>query len=274
MPKRYFVILSLALTITCSSARAQNVALSYLGMCHPKWPCEKSIQAFDGLPVIRFGWLEQTFGEQCPCVDKLLQDERPKEVRVHIANGPCLRNKRCGRYEVFAGETIGSAQRAIKATKPAIIRKYVRILDRLRSRLAKSRGALTCYVSPVLESDFDGRTRKILHSLTASYLPSCTLVDNPLRGNCIRGVVCERHGPNPGLTSPCIADLDGIDANEISVPKFLRNTKACDMSFVWSVGLNCNGHHSQTFIDPRKRDCVQTGADIEALTGWLRREFK
>jgi hypothetical protein len=274
MPKRYFVILSLALTITCSSARAQNVALSYLGMCHPKWPCEKSIQAFDGLPVIRFGWLEQTFGEQCPCVDKLLQDERPKEVRVHIANGPCLRNKRCGRYEVFAGETIGSAQRAIKATKPAIIRKYVRILDRLRSRLAKSRGALTCYVSPVLESDFDGRTRKILHSLTASYLPSCTLVDNPLRGNCIRGVVCERHGPNPGLTSPCIADLDGIDANEISVPKFLRNTKACDMSFVWSVGLNCNGHHGQTFIDPRKRDCVQTGADIEALTGWLRREFK
>ena len=274
MPKRYFVILSLALTITCSSARAQNVALSYLGMCHPKWQCEKSIQAFDGLPVIRFGWLEPTFGEQCPCVDKLLQDERPKEVRLHIANGPCLRNKRCGRYEVFAGETIGSAQRGVRAAKPAIIRKYVRILDRLRSRLAKSRGALTCYVSPVLESDFDGRTRKINHSLTASYLPSCTLVDNPLRGNCIRGVVCERHGPNPGLTSPCIADLDGIDANEISVPKFLRNTKACDMSFVWSVGLNCNGHHSQTFIDPRKRDCVQTGADIEALTGWLRREFK
>lgn len=274
MLRRCLIILSLALTITCSSANAQNVAISYLGMCHPKWPCEKAIEAFDGLPIIRFGWLEQTFGEKCPCVDKLLQDERPKEVRVHIANGPCLRNKRCGRYEIFHSFKIVSASRAIKANKAKIVRKYVKVLDGLRERLAKSRGSLACYVSPVLESDFDGRTRKILHSLTASYLPSCTLVDNPLRGKCIGGTVCERHGPNPGLTPPCIADLDGNDANEISVPKFLRNTKACDMSFIWSVGLNCNGHHAQTFVDPRRRDCAQTGADIEVLAGWLRREFK
>jgi hypothetical protein len=273
MGKKSLAILILALVTTCSQASAAP-ALSYLGICNKNWPCQKSIAAFKGQETIRFGWVEQTFGEDCACVDKLLRSDRPKEIRVHIANGPCLRNKRCGRYEIFHGETIASAQKAVGVSRSRVMRRYTKVLDRLRERLAKSRGPLTCYVSPVLESDFNGRTRKILHSLTASYLPSCTLVDNPLRGKCIRGAVCERHGPDPGLTPPCIADLDGIDAQETSVPKFLRRTKACDMSFVWSVGLNCNGHHSQTFIDPRQRDCVQSGADIEALAGWLRSEFR
>jgi hypothetical protein len=274
MARKLCVILILALITTCSSTSAQVPAASYLAMCQKNWPCSASIEAFNELPVLRFGWLEKTFGDRCPCVDKLLQNERPKEVRVHIANGPCLRNQRCGRYELFAGHTIASAQRDIKRKKSRILPKYLRIVRRLQARLSKSRGPLTCYVSPVLESDFDGQTRAILHSATAPYLPGCTLVDNPLRGKCIRGAVCERHGPNPGLTPPCIADLDGIDASTISVPEYLRQTKACDMSFIWSLGLNCNSHHSQTFIDPRKRNCAQTGADIEALTGWLRREFR
>lgn len=274
MVRRLCVILILACISTSSSTSAQVPAMSYLAMCQRNWPCDASIKAFNELPVLRFGWLEKTFGDRCPCVDRLLQDERPKEVRVHIANGPCLRNRRCGRYELFHGHTIASAQRDIKRNNSRIIPKYLKVLDRLRKRLQKSRGPLTCYVSPVLESDFDEQARAILHSATASNLPSCTLVDNPLRGKCIRGTICERHGPNPGLTPPCIADLDGIDASKVSVPKFLRQTKACDMSFIWALGLNCNSHHSQTFIDPRERNCAQTRADIEALVGWLRREFR
>lgn len=273
MQKRFWVILSLALITTCSSTSAQVPAASYLAMCQKNWPCSKSLKSFDGLPVIRVGWLEKTFGDRCPCVDKLLQDERPKEIRVHIANGPCLRNQRCGRYEVFAGHTIASANRDIKRANSRVVRRYLKVLKRLTARLAKTKGEFTCYVSPVLESDLDAQAREILHRITASYLPSCTLVDNPLRGRCLRNYVCEKHGPNPNLTAPCIADLDGIDASTVSVPKFLRNTKACDMSFVWSLGLNCNSHHSQTFIDPRKRDCAQSGADIEALVRWLRMEF-
>lgn len=274
MPKKCWAILILAIATTCSVVRADNAGLSYLAMCHPKWPCKTSLAAFKELPVIRTGWLEQTFGEECPCVDRLLRDKRDKIIRVHIANGPCLRNGRCGRYEIFSGFTIASANRDIKRAKSRIVARFTKVISRLQERLAKSRGGLTCYVSPVLESDLDEQARTILHNLTASYLPSCTLVDNPLRGKCIRGTVCEKHGPNPRLSKPCIADLDGIDAQTISVPKFLRKTKACDMSLIWSVGLNCNGHHSPTFIDPRKRDCVETMADIEVLTGWLHREFR
>jgi hypothetical protein len=274
MAKRLWLILSLVFITTCSLASAQVPAASYLGMCHKRWPCAASLKAFDGLSVIRFGWLEKTFGDSCPCVDRLLQDERPKEVRVHIANGVCMRNRRCGRYELFYGYTIASAQRDIKRDKSRIIPRYLKILDRLRKRVEGSRGSLTCYVSPVLESDFDEQARAILHNTTANNLPGCNLVDNPLRGKCLRGAICERHGSNPGLTPPCIADLDGIDANTISVPEYLRQTKACDMSFIWSLGLNCNSHHTQRFIDPRERNCGQTRGDIEALVGWLRREFR
>jgi hypothetical protein len=274
MRKRFWAILSLALITICSSTDAQVPAASYLAMCQKNWPCGASINAFNELSVLRFGWLEKTFGDSCPCVDKLLQDERDKVVRIHIANGPCLRNRRCGRYEIFAGHTIASANRDIKRAKSRIVPRYLKVLERLRARLAKARGGFTCYVSPVLESDLDEQAREILYRITASHLPTCTLVDNPLRARCLRGYVCEKHGPSPRLSAPCIADLDGIDANTISVPEYLRQTSACDMSFIWSVGLNCNSHHSTAFVDPRERNCAQSRADIEGLVGWLRREFK
>lgn len=269
MVKRYLGISILVAISICLSANAQTVGLSSLGMCHPKWPCGSMQRAYENSEVLRFGWLENTFGERCRCADTLLQDERPKEVRVHIANGPCLRNKRCGSYEIFHGFEIVSANRDIKKANSRIIPKFLKVIRRLRDRLSKAKGALTCYVSPVLESDFDGRARRILHRITVTHLPFCSVVDNPLRGRCVRGTVCEKHGDNPGLVAPCIADLDGIDANQISVPEYLRKTKACDMSFVWGVGLNCNNSHSSAWVDPRKRNCVQSGADIRALARWL-----
>lgn len=274
MPRKLWLILIAVGTTISSSARAQTLAASYLALCHRDWACEESLQVFDGLPVIRVGWLEHTFGKACGCVDTVLQDERPKEVRVHIANGPCLRNKRCGRYEIFHGFTIASANRNVRRPRGRVIKRFTSVLSRLKGRLSRARGPLTCYVSPVLESDLNVRARKILLRLTSSYLPGCVLVDNPLRGNCIRGTVCERHGPNPGLAAPCVSDLDGISAREVSVANFATDTKDCDLSFIWLPEFNCNQPHSQTFTDPRKRNCGHPSAAYEDLAMWLHREFR
>lgn len=274
MQKKSWATLIAALATTCCAARAENVGLSYLGICNRTWQCSRSIAAFNGVSTIRTGWLEQSFGERCQCADKLLQDERPKEIRVHLANGPCMRNRRCGRHEVFYGHTVASSNRAIKKGNRRLVGRFERVAARLRARLAQSRGPLTCYVSPVLESDNDETTRRILHRLAGAYLPNCSLVDSVAAGKCIPGATCERHGKNPNTTPPCIADLDGIDATTISVPKFLRQTKACDMSLIWTLGLNCIDPHSQTFIDPRQRDCVRFGANWRGLAGWLHREFR
>lgn len=270
MGKKSWAILILALVTTCSQASAAP-ALSYLGLCQKSWPCEKSIAAFKGQSVIRTGWLELTFGTKCPCAERLLNDPRRKEIRVHLSNGPCLRNKRCGPYEVFYGETIASANRKVKAGDKKLLDKFVAVAKQLDGRLSKSRGELTCYVSPMLESDLDGKARRILHNLTRSVLPGCSLVDNPHRRACLPNTVCEYHGAAPRVQSPCIADMDGAPAEETSVSKFLRSTKRCDQSHIWGLGFNCNKELGGKFVDPRKRNCDRPKSYYQNLAKYLNR---
>lgn len=274
MERRYWATLIAVLTTISLSASAQPLGVSYLGICNPTWQCGRSIKALEGQDTIRTGWIEGTFGNSCDCADRLLQDPRPKEVRVHLANGPCMRNRRCGRHEVFYGYTIASSNRAIKRGDRRLAKRFERVAVRTRERIGRSRGPLTCYVSPVLESDNDAEARKILHRLAGAYLPGCTLVDNPLRGKCIRGTVCERHGPDPGLSRPCIADLDGAWGKDVSISAFVRNTRRCDMSLLWTPELNCNDSRGHTFIDPRKRNCGNPGANWRGLMEWLNRKYR
>jgi hypothetical protein len=269
MPRRFLLILTAVLLTSISPARAQNVGLSYLALCHKNWPCYSSLKAFDGLPVIRTGWLEGTFNSSCPCGDKLLRDPRPKVIRVHLANGPCLRNKRCGSHEVFAGETVASANRKIRRGDERLMQRFDRVVNRLAKRLENTRGVLSCYVSPVLESDFDGRARRILLDYVGLRLPGCRLVDSIVRGRCLAGALCEKHGDRPSLSDPCIADLDGAFYPEVSVPNYLQLTRKCDISYIWDVGFNCN-QWNVPFVDPRKRDCSKPDGYFDRYASWLR----
>jgi len=270
MGKKFWAILILVLATTCSQASAAP-ALSYLGMCQKTWPCERSLSAFDGMDTIRTGWLEHTFANDCQCADRLLSDPRPKEIRVHISNGPCLRNRRCGPYEVFSGETIASANRKVKRRNKKLIGKYVAVAKNLADRVAQSKGGLTCYVSPMLESDLDEEARTILHDITRGVLPGCSLVDNPHRRPCLPNTICEGHGATPRVKRPCIADMDGAPAESEDELKFLRVTRQCDLSFIWGLGLNCNTALGQKFIDPRKRDCDRPKKYYENLARYLGR---
>jgi hypothetical protein len=269
MPRRYLLILTAALLTSISSARAQNVGLSYLGICHKSWPCADSLAAFDGVSVIRTGWLENTFNSACPCGDVVLKDPRPKVIRVHLSNGPCLRNQRCGSYEVFAGETIASANRKVKRGDKRLMQKFGRVVNRFAKRLENTRGVLSCYVSPVLESDLDGRARGILLDYVGLRLPGCRLVDSIVRGRCLPGTICEKHGDKPSLSNPCIADLDGAFLPEVSVPDYLQLTRQCDISYIWDVGFNCN-QWNVPFVDPRARRCTQSRGYFQRLATWLR----
>jgi hypothetical protein len=257
MGKRCLLILSLVLAAICSVHEIQaEPALSYLALCHKNWPCHASLKAFNGLPVIRSGWLEQTFGEDCSCANRLLQSHKAKVVRIHLANGACLRNGRCGRYEVFAGETIDSANRKIKRRDPTLFRRFRKVIRRVKHRLSAANGGLICYVSPVLESDLDARARNILRTITSRRLPGCSFVDSPHARPCLEGQICELHGHQPKLRSPCIADLDGTPLETISLAGFLRSTRSCDLQYLWTGEFNCNAYRNGKFVDPRERDCA------------------
>jgi hypothetical protein len=271
MVKKCLVILIVALANICCVARAE-VALSYLGMCHKTWPCQSSLKAFNRVAVIKTGWLEGTFAEDCQCADTLLQDPRPKVIRVHLTNGACLRNRRCGRYEVWAGETIASGDKKVRERNVRLLARYRKAVKVFRDRLSRSQGGLTCYVSPVLESDYGRPARRVLRSITHRYLPSCAHVDSVLRGHCLKGSICEKHGPEPGLHAPCISDLDGIPVEAISLQAFLRATDQCDLRFVWTGGFNCNPYSQGRFIDPRERDCSVPRGYFRLFNRVLRRE--
>lgn len=233
-------------------ATVQAQGVSYIGLCNNSWNCSKTLATWRGKPITT-GWLEDSFGRQCECADTILRQTKHKTIRVHLANGPCLRNRRCQRHDTFWGYTIASANRAAHKPRSRLRRRLNALAVRLKQRIEQSRGPLICYVSPCLECDLNGPARKALISAVSVTLPSCIAVDNPLRSSCIRGTVCERHGLNPDVRKPCIADMDGSEANSIlDLKRFAAKTRQCDVRFYWSAWMNCN---YGIWDYPNRRDC-------------------
>lgn len=236
--------------LTTAIAHADGISL--LGMCHKDFDCKQIRSIWNGISTIKTGWLETTFGIDCPCITKLLKSTKPKIVRVHLLNGPCLRNKRCGRYEPFWKMTIASANRKVKKGDRRFYKKFSVVLDRVKKRLASATGQLTCYISPCLECNLYAGTRRILFDLVRVTLPDCVLVDSPISGPCLSGTVCERHGIDPHVVKPCIVDMDGSSGLNADTKKYLSAYRRCDVRYYWEPWMNCASHN---FIDPRQRKC-------------------
>lgn len=229
-----------------------TAAPSLLALCHKDWNCTATVKLYKGLEPLEIGWLEKTFAPDCKCADRLLKERRDKVVRVHLINSPCMRNKRCGRYEVLWGYNKASASRAVHIPKSRLNRRFNRVVEAAAKRLAKARGNLTCFVAPCLECDLNGRARRALADRVSVAMPSCVLVDNPYRQHCLEGNVCESHGSNPKAVAPCIVDMDGTDGAALDVNKWARRSRNCELRYYWEPWMNCS---RGTFIDPRQRDC-------------------
>ena len=246
------LVFLLILLVSIQAPKA-TAAPSLLGMCHKTWNCNATVSLYDGQESIVTGWLENTFARDCKCADRLLSDSRKKIVRVHLINSPCMRNKRCGRYEVLYKETAASASRKVKRGDKRFLSKFNRILQTFKSRLEQSAGEVECYVSPCLECDLYEEPRRILADIVSAALPGCRIVDNPYRRKCLSGYTCEKHGENPRISEPCIVDTDGTDASTIDINKWLAKYSFCDIQFVWYPWMNCIGNQ---FVDPRNRKCT------------------
>lgn len=257
---RAFAVL---LLVYFMSAQAYGQAgVSYLALCHKDWNCAGALSTFRGQNTIVTGWLENTFGTNCQCADRILKDPRPKIVRIHLTNSPALRNGRSGRYEVFAGESVESANSKIIKRDKKLLRKFIGVVKRVKSRLNNVEG-LTCYVSPCLECDLSKGARRVLLSITRHYLPNCVHVDNPYRDTCLSGSVCEGHGSSAKYTDPCIADLDGEDGSTIDLAQYRADSIGCIMRLYWEPWLNCIAPGG--FVDPRERICSYGNDKFRAL---------
>jgi len=252
--KPFTAVLVALLTVTIGTATC-SAAPAFLGLCHKTWNCDATLNFFRNKSEIQTGWVENTFNADCPCGERLLASLKHKVIRVHLANSPCMRNKRCGRYEVLWGYNKASASRAVHIPNSRLNRRFNAVLKRFKQRLDAANGSVQCYVSPCLECDLNGRARKSLADRVSAALPSCVLVDNPHWRRCLGGGVCEYHGRNPVVTKPCIVDMDGVDGSQIDAKKWAAKYRDCDVRYYWEPWMNCNTALGTKFIDPRKRDC-------------------
>lgn len=250
----------IALLMMCGVVQAEG--LSLIGLCNPTWDCRATIEGLKGKPIT-VGWLENSFGNQCSCADRILHLTRRKTIRVHLINSPCLRNRRCDKHDAFYGYTVTTANRAMAHPRSALRKRFRKVLDRFKLRLEASQGELRCYVSPCLECDLNATSRNVMARRVRAVLPGCNLVDNPLRDACLPGAVCERHGADVPRDKPCIYDLDGTEVRSASELQFLADkTKHCKLRFAWSHWMNCAAE-GKPFVMPRQRICNITKKKTE-----------
>jgi hypothetical protein len=232
-----------------------NLGASYLGMCHREWPCDRSLKVFEGLEVKRVGWLHMTFGPpQCPCAQKFLGLPGKKEIRVHLTNGTCFRERGrvCGSQEPFRGLSLIAASKKLERSNPQLIHRLKKSWQGLKPlvlRAEESGGKV--YLSPCLECPLSQKARRRMFTLAGDMFPGSILVDSVLTQQCLPGSVCEKHGASPKVKPPCIVDTDGIDFRGLDLSRFKGSAELCEMGFLWSRGMNLLPEEG--FIDPRRR---------------------
>lgn len=240
----------LAFLIAVSAFAESNRGSSDLGLCAKHYSYSNFILSFKDSNVIRTGWLDNTFNARgCPNAETLMREVKPLDLRIHILNGPGLRNQRLERHEIHAGHTVASLERAIKRTDPRFMRKFKARLLRLKSLLAKRRGEMSVAISPCLECDFRKPQRLRLLRETAKVFPGYALVDNPLRDSCLTGYLCETHNRRRK------ADIYDVDGNSFSVSASLEWAKEKQAARSFYFWMPCkNGRlDGQRWIPPTKR---------------------
>ncbi len=253
---------------TFELAAAEVLGISDLGLCHPKMDYSRFISQFEGQPVIVTGWLDNTFNKNgCPNAVRLMTEPRPMIARVHILNGPGLRNKRLEKHEIHYPLTIDRLDKKIKKMHPDIIAPFIQRLLTLQALFASRTGETTLFISPCLECDLSNESRRILLTLARQAFPTALLVDNPLKQKCMSGFICEKHGDKN--TPAGILDLDGKPLTDVNIKAWKKSTKAKYLRYAW---LPCNNglKIGEEWKPPTKRKSFCQPKDRSALKAFLR----
>jgi hypothetical protein len=256
--KNFLIISALVFlpTMPCWADSLRGASL--IGLCSKKFDCNGVIEVLSTTPReehITFGYLAETFGRRCTCLDRLLALPNPKVVRVHIANGTCFpeRGRRCNRLDVFSGLSQKRAETLLNRNNRKLMRRFRMAVRRVHERLSV-RQDLTIYYSSTLESPFRKRARKRLLEALKGIVGEENLVDSVLKQRCLSDTICERHGDRFSFpdTQRCIVDTDGIPMCKMNRKRFHDTSRQCELQFYWTGGFNLL--EGSRFIDPLKRN--------------------
>jgi hypothetical protein len=254
-----FLITSISLVFMCiQQLHAEPLrGASLIGMCSKNFECGRIEEVLRSTPPwqpVVFGYLAETFGRKCKCLDRLLDLPHKKIIRVHIANGTCFpeRGRRCNRLDVFSGLSQREAETLLNRNNRRLMRRFRMAVHRVHERLSGRQDAII-YWSSTLESPFRKRARKRLLEALRGIVGDENLVDSVLKQRCLSNTVCERHGDRFSFEEGqrCIVDTDGIPMSSINQSSFLRGSIDCELAFYWTNGFNLL--EGNRFTDPLKR---------------------
>ncbi len=190
------------------------------------------------------GVLWGTFGDVEKPLRKLLKSGKVNAVRMHMVNGPCIRNNRCEKKQEINIKNLDLMRERVKA--------YAKIMNDFPT--------VKCFVSPVLEHDVtDPKLVRSWFKVIDEEMPTCTKVCNAHSGWCPikTSVLKEKHGNNPGNWD--IVSNDGASIFQSNSAEYRKNGKV--MNLAWYHEMNLLADGIDAFIPPTKRTCQST-ADL------------
>lgn len=245
----------------CLAAQDQRFGSAPFFYNHPKFDRKRADSRVNGVQPLSF--LYNTPADTIkPLVDRLKRGDI-YFLQIHLVNEPCLRNQRCGKYELLSGLSVKRFKRLI-ATRSSSFRAKVRRYASRASRriLPHLPYNTTCALNPLLETVLHRKEAAIFFSWVAPFFNHrCLLVWNPIGNNPgapIEGAYfSEGHGESIRFDYryPCIANNDGTPVLKGRMRRFLHRYRRCAAVFLWSFGDNCNTDSDVVFTDPRKREC-------------------
>lgn len=215
----------------------------YLAIRSPDWQCEMSLARLEGCQEIGIGYLQHTFGESDNCLAQFLADRRLTLIRIHLYNGACVDEKRCGDYELLQGVEWDNSREVQR-----------RVIREMRSEAAfivrHIPRTVSVFISPILEHGLTESAFGPIGAEAQKLFPLATIVDNPVH---VRrsDFMLEVHATEESNQSPYGYSADGLFAGQ---PFFVRENLAAAYDFTWQASYNgiCIG---QAFTDPRERKC-------------------
>lgn len=246
---------------------------------HPKFDRESADRRLTGVQPLSF--LYNTPSDSIKPILNRLKRGDIYFLQIHLINEPCLRNRRCGKYELLSGLSVKRFKRLIATRNASFRAKVRRYSSRAARRILPNLPVFTtCAVNPLLETVLHRKEAEIFFSwVTPFFNHRCHIVWNPIGNNPgapINGAYySEGHGEyiKFDYQYPCIANNDGTPVPKERMRQFLHRYRRCDAVFLWSFGDNCNTDDDEAFTDPRERACKwrEDWSDIKRALSVVRR---
>ena len=290
--KLQFFLLMAFLNIT-KTTQAQTIGQAFYAIENKTFPCEKSLQVFEGVknPALMFLW--GTFGDDLSCVEKFLKmNKKEKKVYIHFSNECCRRNGTCKKGELMKNVGVKELNSRLEKKDKDTLGKYKKRMEEILSfidEMQKENPNTTWYISTGLEDNYTLKAKKIVYNKLREYKKKSknsdkiTIYVNPLNSKCIANK-CEIHKKDLGRDNHwvflpdgyCVKPFDACNNNVFTASeqnkKINAQIKNKNSYFVWwSEQQGRYGEPASMAKPPRKRTIKISDKQIQEANKLLKK---